>query len=47
MLNERLPEGISKVGDYGDARTGYWHDWMNAYILLEEARSEFSLIADR
>ncbi|MBN2703257.1 MAG: serine/threonine protein kinase [Pontiellaceae bacterium] len=47
MLNERLPQGISKVGDYGDARTGYWHDWMNAYILLEEARSEFCLIADQ
>ena len=47
MLKERLPEGISNVGDYGDARTGYWHDWMNAYILLEEARSEFGLIADR
>ncbi len=37
MLNGRLPNGLDHVGDYGSTRTGFWHDWVNAYILLQEA----------
>ncbi|MBN2684653.1 MAG: serine/threonine protein kinase [Pontiellaceae bacterium] len=43
MVNERLPQGLSNLYDYGDARTGFWHDWVNTHILLAEARSELGL----
>ena len=37
MVNKRLPDGVRKISDLGTPRTGVWHDWTIAYLLLQEA----------
>ena len=47
LVDARLPEGLSRVGEYGDTKSGFWHDWVTAKILLDEATGLISEPARR
>ena len=36
-VEEKLPKGLDGGLSEGDSFSGFWHDWLHAYLLLQEA----------
>ena len=39
LVERRFPDGLGRVQDLGDQNHGYLHDWVMAYVLLQEAQA--------
>ena len=39
MLNTKFLEGLGKIDDLGSEKAGFWHDWVMAYLLQQEAKA--------
>jgi serine/threonine protein kinase len=42
MVAAKLPDPLRKISDLGGDTTGFWHDWVMAYLLLQEAAGKSS-----
>jgi hypothetical protein len=36
-VEQKLPKGLEGGLSQGDSTSGFWHDWLHAYLLLQEA----------
>ncbi|MBN2164002.1 MAG: serine/threonine protein kinase [Pontiellaceae bacterium] len=36
-VKEQFPDGLGPIRDQGNEESGKWYDWINAYILMNEA----------
>jgi eukaryotic-like serine/threonine-protein kinase len=36
-VEQKLPKGLEGGLSQGDSSSGFWHDWLHAYLLLQEA----------
>jgi eukaryotic-like serine/threonine-protein kinase len=36
-VEQKLPKGLEAGLSQGDSTSGFWHDWLHAYLLLKEA----------
>lgn len=37
IVERKLPDGLAQIDEYGSDYIGLWHDWVMAYVLLNEA----------
>ena len=41
IVDPRFPAGLSAISALGNEKTGFWHDWVMAYVLLRETDGLF------